>query len=190
MILCLFCKRWPVLLENICITQAISEFSPSQYFALVPDVTMFIFLLVCKYGLWMVHLCFHSMGEPPPPLLYFFSLLAKVTFWQCFCLCSVVGCSGSWIWTCRKFCVRRDGFNISWRALSFCSRGCEQQTKQAGFPFCTLIRQHTCQTYKDQVEKVRTRRLQRKSLRNLTFNVKSFAETLRVNFMLRKPLWN
>lgn len=147
-------KRWPVLLENICITQAISEFCPSQYFNLVPNMTMFIFLLVCKYGLWMVHLCFHSMGVPPPPFLYFFFLFAKVTFWQCFCLCLVVGCSGSWIWTCHRFCVCREGFIMSWRIFSFYSRGFKQRIKQASFPFCTLIRQHTCQTYKDKVETV------------------------------------
>lgn len=73
-------KRWAVLLENICITQVISEFSSSRYFDLVPNMTMFIFLLVCKYGLWMVHLCLHSMGCPPPPLLYFFFLFQRWLF--------------------------------------------------------------------------------------------------------------
>lgn len=68
------------MLENICITQAISEFSPSQYFDLVPNMTMFIFLLVCKYGLWMVHLCFHSMGVPPPPTPLFFLSFCKGDF--------------------------------------------------------------------------------------------------------------
>lgn len=154
---------------------------------------MFIVLLACKYGLWMVPLRLHSWDTPPqtpPPLFFFFFFFfTKVTFWQC--NFSLFG--GGWLGLLDldlpPNCVCSVKASASHGGYSLSTAEDSKHGQNKPLSYCISIKQHThtpridYRTARGRLSRTCSTRLWGKSPRHKS-NVRCFsAETLKMNFM-------